>query len=156
MLRRASAQDARRTPEVQLLPAAIEREAIGRTRCKRAQSDNRTIGQGRRRPTPTRQRRTAYAERVVTTTPKRHHTVSAGYIGRFAHNRRVSVHQVTGGVSEIGPRAVGYQNDFWGSDELATEVEQGFNKVENPVLRLLRNLPGRWPLSTEDRGALVL
>lgn len=91
----------------------------------------------------------------MTTTPKRHHTVSAGYIGRFAHDRRVSVHKVTGGVSKIGPRAVGYQNDFWGSEELATEVEQGFNKVESPVLRLLRNLPERWPLSTEDRGALA-
>ncbi len=91
----------------------------------------------------------------MTTTPKRHHTVSAGYIGRFAHNHRVSVHKVTGGVSEIGPRAVGFQNDFWGSDGLATEVEQAFNKVENPVLRMLRNLPERWPLSTADRGALA-
>jgi hypothetical protein len=92
---------------------------------------------------------------MAMTTPKRHHTVSAGYIGRFARAGRVSVHSVTGRVIEIGPRAVGFQNDFWGSDELATEVEQAFNKVENPVLRMLRNLPERWPLSTQDRGALA-
>ncbi len=87
--------------------------------------------------------------------PKRHHTVSAGYIGRFARNRRVSVHTVTGDISETGPRAVGFQNDFWGSDELATEVEQAFNKVENPVLRMLRSLPEHWPLSAEGRAALA-
>jgi hypothetical protein len=90
------------------------------------------------------------------TPPRRHHTVSAGYIGRFANNRRqVAVHHVTGGVSEIGSRAVGFQTDFWGSDELATEVEQAFNRVEDPVLRMLRNLPECWPLSTEDRAALA-
>jgi hypothetical protein len=91
----------------------------------------------------------------VTTVPKRHHTTSAGYIGRFARDGRVAVHHASKGVYEIGPRAVGFQNDFWGAEDLATEVEQAFNKAENPVLRMLRNLPERWPLSTEDRGALA-
>jgi hypothetical protein len=91
----------------------------------------------------------------MTTIPKRHHTVSAGYIGRFARASRVTVHHATEGVSEKRPRAVGYQTDFWGSAELSVEVEQAFNKVENPVLQMLRKLPERWPLSTEDRGALA-
>lgn len=91
----------------------------------------------------------------MTTTPKRHHTVSAGYIGRFARTGRVTVHHATEGVSERRPRTVGYQTNFWGSAELSIEVEQAFNKVENPVLQMLRKLPERWPLSTEDRAALA-
>ncbi len=91
----------------------------------------------------------------MTTTPRRHHTVSAGYIGRFSRAGRVSVHHATEGVSEKRPQVVGYQTDFWGPAELSIEAEQAFNKVENPVLQMLRKLPERWPLSTEDRGALA-
>ena len=91
----------------------------------------------------------------MTTTPKRHHTVSSGYIGRFGRRGLVAAHDVAGGVVEIGPRAVGFQNDFWGPEELAVEVEQAFAKVENPVLRLLRHLAERWPLCSEDRAALA-
>ena len=91
----------------------------------------------------------------MTTAPRRHHTMSAGYIGRFARNRRVTVHHATKGLSEIGPKAVGFQHDFWGDEDLSREVEQALNKCESPVLRMLRNIPERWPLSTDDRAALA-
>jgi hypothetical protein len=91
----------------------------------------------------------------MTNTPQRHHTVSAGYIGRYSRNRKVTVHHATEGVFETGRRAVGFQNNFWGSEDLSREVEQAFNKCEDPVLRMLRNIPQRWPLSTEDRAALA-
>lgn len=85
----------------------------------------------------------------------RNHTVSAGYLGRFAKDRLVTVHHITKGVSEIGPRAAGFQNAFWGSEDLSREVEEAFSKCENPVLRMLRYLPQRWPLGNEDRAALA-
>lgn len=92
---------------------------------------------------------------MTTGAPRRNHTVSAGYIARFASDRLVTVHHVTKGVFDIGPRAVGFQNDFWGSEELSRKVEQAFNKCENPVLRMLRGLPQHWPLATTDRAALA-
>lgn len=92
---------------------------------------------------------------VMTSTPRRNHTVTAGYIGRFARNGRVIVHRQDGSESEIGPRAVGFQRDYWGSDDVSRNVEQAFSTVENIALRMLRDLGERWPLSTEDRGALA-
>jgi uncharacterized protein DUF4238 len=88
-------------------------------------------------------------------TYSRNHTVSAGYIRRFASNRRVTVHHVTRGVFDTGSRAVGFQNDFWGSEDLSREVEEAFDKCENPVLQMLRDLPRRWPLATTDRAAVA-
>jgi hypothetical protein len=58
-----------------------------------------------------------------------------------------------GSTFETGPRAVGFQRDYWGSD--ATEVERAFSKTENLALRLLRKLEECWPLCTEDRGLLA-
>jgi Protein of unknown function (DUF4238) len=86
-------------------------------------------------------------------TPRRHHTVTAGYIGRFARRGRVVVHRTNGSTLEIGPSAVGFQTDYWGSD--AREVEQAFSMTESAALRILRRLDDRWPLSKEDRGVLA-
>lgn len=89
----------------------------------------------------------------MATTPERHHTITAGYLDRFARKGRVAVHRTDGSTREIGPRAVGFQRDYWGSD--AVEVERAFSKTENGALRLLRKLGERWPLSTDDRGLLA-
>lgn len=89
----------------------------------------------------------------MTTTPERHHTITAGYLGRFARKGRVLLSRTDGSTSEVGPRAVGFQRDYWGSG--AAEVEQAFSKTENTALRLLRKLEERWPLSSEDRGLLA-
>lgn len=92
---------------------------------------------------------------ITARTHRRNHTVSAGYIARFARNGQVTVHHATKGVLDIGPKAVGYQNDFWGSEKLSRQVEEAFNKCENPVLRMLRDLSRHWPLATADRAALA-
>jgi hypothetical protein len=92
---------------------------------------------------------------MPTSTHRRNHTVTAGYLGRFAKDGHVTVHRVTGGGFETGPRAVGYETDFWGPERLSREAEQAFSKCENPVLRMLRKLPQRWPLSTADRAGLA-
>jgi hypothetical protein len=89
----------------------------------------------------------------MATTPERHHTITAGYLDRFSRKGRVAVHRTDGSTFETGPRAVGFQRDYWGSD--AAEVEQAFSKTENFALRLLRKLVDRWPLSTDDRGLLA-
>ncbi len=81
--------------------------------------------------------------------------MSAGYLARFASNGKVAMHHATKGLLEIGPRAVGFQQDFWGSEELSREVEQAFEKCENPALHMLRDIPRCWPLVGTDRAVLA-
>ena len=50
---------------------------------------------------------------VSTSPPRKHHTVSAGYVRRFALDGEVTVHHQQSGVFER-PRGVGYQLDYWG------------------------------------------
>ncbi len=92
---------------------------------------------------------------TMTGAPRRNHTVSAGYLSRFAKGGRLTVHHATRGTREDGPRAVGFQKDFWGPARLAREVEEAFNKCENPALRALRKLSERWPLETPERALLA-
>jgi hypothetical protein len=85
--------------------------------------------------------------------PRKHHTLTAGLIARFAQSGRVTAHNVlTGRVSSAGPRAVGYQLDYWGSPDLAEEVEERFTKPETAALRVLKALQDRWPLNEDDRA----
>jgi Protein of unknown function (DUF4238) len=85
--------------------------------------------------------------------PRRHHTVTAGYVRRFTAGGVVEVHRGER-VLEVGPRGVGYQLDFWGSPELAGEMEGKFQHAENGALDVLAELPDRWPLTGADRGVL--
>jgi hypothetical protein len=83
------------------------------------------------------------------------HTVTAGYIRRFAADDIVTVHDAQGRVRSTGPAAVGFQTDFWGSERVATAVESRLGKTEDRVLRVLRGLPGNWPLSMQDRAEVA-
>jgi Protein of unknown function (DUF4238) len=87
-------------------------------------------------------------------TPKKHHIVTAGYVRRFTSDDVVSVHDHEGRVSEQGPGGVGYQRDFWGSPDLASEIEAGLSKLESHGLNVIEDLQARWPLSGADRAAL--
>jgi len=66
----------------------------------------------------------------------------------------VTVHHHQRGVYEEGPRGVGYQRDFWGSPELAREIEAGFSKLESFALNVINDIEARWPLTSDDRAAL--
>lgn len=75
---------------------------------------------------------------------------------RFAKGGLVVAHNsVTGETREVGPRAVGFQNDLWGPEQLARGVEEAFNKCETPALRILQSISKRWPLNTPDRALLA-
>jgi hypothetical protein len=89
--------------------------------------------------------------------PRDHHTVTAGYLRRWGDERHeVDRHDLRGGVERKGPRAFGYQRDYWGSDpELAREMEAKFQRAEKLALDVLASLPPRWPLKGGDRGLLT-
>jgi hypothetical protein len=87
---------------------------------------------------------------------QRNHIVSAGHLKRFAKGKLVVVHNaLTGATREVGPRAAGFQNDFWGPESLARAVEEAFNKCETPALQILQNISEQWPLNTPDRALLA-
>ncbi len=83
------------------------------------------------------------------------HTVTAGYLRRFALDGRVVVHHATKGQSTKGVKGVGYQRGYWGPDKLSAAVEESLRVCESRALRVLRRPPGSWPLSTQDRGDLA-
>ena len=85
--------------------------------------------------------------------PRKHHTVTAGYLRRFAKASKVSVHR-DGGVVTKGVRGVGYVLDLWGSPEVAGAMEARLSTLESLALDVLADLPARWPLREMDRGAL--
>lgn len=89
------------------------------------------------------------------TQPRKHHTVSAGYMRRFAGDlNTVRVHHAQRGVFDTGPSGIGHQLDYWGSAKLAGQVESRFSRIESDALRLLSRLKDRWPLADADRAAL--
>jgi hypothetical protein len=92
--------------------------------------------------------------------PRKHHTVSAGYLRRFAAGQQndVEVHHHLKGVFAEGPGGLGYQLDYWGSEDLSRVVEARFGTIEDDALRLLatNDLAVRWPLRGDDRAALGL
>lgn len=90
--------------------------------------------------------------------PANIHTVSAGYVRRFTGPRNtVTVHRGEREGFEEGPRGVGRQRNYWGSPEVASELEAAFGRMESDALCLLRPLPERWPLTDPaDRAALGL
>jgi hypothetical protein len=85
---------------------------------------------------------------------EKHHTVTAGYVRRFARRDVVTVHTQDGRVYDQGPRGVGYQRNFWGSPELASKIEVGFCKLESFALNVIDDIQGRWPLTAGGRAAL--
>jgi hypothetical protein len=90
---------------------------------------------------------------VPSNTPRKHHTITAGYLRRFSRQSRIDVHR--GSSTETkGVRGVGYQLDFWGSAEVALKMESWLTKEENRALDVLSDLPTRWPLRGDDRGSL--
>jgi hypothetical protein len=92
---------------------------------------------------------------VSSSTPRKHHTVSAGYVRRFVGDANtVTVHHAQRGIYDEGPGGVGYQVDYWGTSALASRVEARFSRVESDALGLLAHLEDRWPLDERDRAAL--
>lgn len=86
---------------------------------------------------------------------QKNHTVSAGYLRRFAKNGQITVHHATRGVRDIGPKAVGFQRDFWGPNEVAREMEAAFDQCENPTLRTLQTIAEQWPLDLPVRALVA-
>jgi hypothetical protein len=64
---------------------------------------------------------------------QRNHTVSAGYLRRFTKNGVVTVHHLTRGTREDGPKAVGFQENLWGPEKLARTVEDAFGRARTLV-----------------------
>ncbi len=89
--------------------------------------------------------------------PRDNHTVTAGYLRRWGDERNeVDRHDLRGGIERKGPRAFGYQRDYWGTDpDLAREMEEKFQRAEKLALDVLADLPSRWPLKGDDRGLLT-
>src|ERR1700751_6066237 len=85
--------------------------------------------------------------------PRKHHTITAGYLRRFAESNRVEVHGRTGTRTE-GVRGVGSQLDYWGAPDVAAKMEDWLGKKEHRALDVLSDLNARWPLRGDDRGAL--
>ena len=86
--------------------------------------------------------------------PSKNHIVTAGYLPALCPQLARDGAQGGRGFDE-GVAGVGYQRDFWGSDpELATEMEEKLQPAERRALRVLRELPSRWPLAGADRGVL--
>jgi hypothetical protein len=90
--------------------------------------------------------------------PSKHHTVTAAYIKRFSNGKKVLRH-IEGQKPKLrSPRGVGYQRDFWGSPELAQEMEDAFNRCENSAMELLKELDAELnvaALSSDQRGLLA-
>jgi hypothetical protein len=97
--------------------------------------------------------------RSMTGTPRKHHYVTAGYVKRFADpdSGMVETHHYKKGAHQQGARGFGYRKDFWGGRELATILEQAFNRCETPALDLLRGLDNsrRTDTLTGDERALI-
>ena len=87
------------------------------------------------------------------TVPRKHHTVTAGYLRRYAIGSQVAVHR-DGDVATKGVRGVGYVRDLWGSPEVAIAMEARLAELENRALDVLAALPTRWPLLGKNRSAL--
>jgi hypothetical protein len=90
--------------------------------------------------------------------PRKHHTVTAAYIKRFSDGMEVLRHIDGRRPKLVGPRGVGYQKDFWGSPDLAREMEDAFNNCEEPAVALLRELddaPNVAGLDVDQRGLLA-
>jgi hypothetical protein len=96
--------------------------------------------------------------RSMTGAPRKHHYVTADYVKRFADpdSGMVETHHYKKGAHQQGARGFGYRNDFWGGRELATILEQAFNRCETPALDLLRGLDNsrRTDTLTGDERAL--
>jgi hypothetical protein len=90
--------------------------------------------------------------------PRKHHTVTAAYIKRFSDGKNVLRH-IEGQTPKLrSPRGVGYQRDFWGSPDVAQQMEDAFNRCEDPAMELLKQLdaePNVAALSSDQRGLLA-
>lgn len=85
--------------------------------------------------------------------PRKHHTVTAGYLRRFAVDNKVDVHRGST-TSRKGVRGIAFQLDHWGSSDVAANMEAWLDKEEHRALDVLSDLNSRWPLRGDDRGAL--
>jgi hypothetical protein len=92
---------------------------------------------------------------MASNAPRKHHTVTAGYLRRFAHDKRISIHRGATTTTN-GVRGVAFQLDYWGSPEVATKMEDWLGKEEDRALDVLSNLDARWPPRSDDRGALAI
>jgi hypothetical protein len=90
---------------------------------------------------------------VSSNTPHKHHTVTAGYLRRFALDKKIDVHR-GGTTRRKGVRGVAFQLDYWGSPGVATKMEAWLEKHENRALDVLSDLSSRWPLRDDERGAI--
>ncbi|HST34942.1 MAG TPA: DUF4238 domain-containing protein [Solirubrobacteraceae bacterium] len=86
-------------------------------------------------------------------TPRKHHTVTAGYLRRFALNKRIDIHRGSA-TTRKGARGVAFQLDYWGSPDVAAKMEAWLGKEEDRALDVLSDLGSLWPLRGDDRGAL--
>lgn len=87
--------------------------------------------------------------------PRKHHTVTAGYPRRFALDKRIDVHRGRT-ITRKGVRGVAFQLDYWGSPDVAANMEEWLGKEEDRALDVLSDLNARWPLRGDDRGALSI
>jgi hypothetical protein len=87
--------------------------------------------------------------------PRKHHTVTAGYLRRFALDKRIDVHRGST-TTRKGVRGVAFQLDYWGSPDVAANMEAWLGKQEDRALDVLSDLISRWPLRGDDRGALAI
>jgi hypothetical protein len=85
--------------------------------------------------------------------PRKHHTVTAGYLRRFALDKRIKIHRGATTTTK-GVRGVAFQLDYWGSTDVATKMEAWLGKEEDRALEVLSDLSSRWPPRGDDRGAL--
>jgi len=87
--------------------------------------------------------------------PRRIHTVTAGYLRRFARDGVVTVRHAKHGTYKASPKRVACQYDFWGPEDLAREVEESFGRNESAALRTMRKVSERWPPVGPNRAHLA-
>ena len=88
--------------------------------------------------------------------PRLIHTVSRGYVKRFAVNGQVMVTHARQGLRRRGVGSVCVHQDYWGPPAVSKAVEASCGVCESIAIRMLRKLPELWPIEGEGSGRAEL